>query len=337
MKKIRVAIIGCGRMGDRHVNAYSKRSDVIISGVFDQKRFLARSIASKFKTKIFSRIEDIMEDSYIDAISICTPNSFHYIYLKMGIKSGKKILVEKPIVTEQKECDAINKIMKNSKSRIMVGHIHRFFPCNVALKKLLNSKRIGTPRIVNTFDFIPGRTKGQSLPNWIKSPELSGGGVFMTDLIHTVDKISWLMNSEVVKVYTPFLSNFITSHQVEDAGIAILWLKNGVTATCTHGCPSPGMWDMSTKIIGKKGEISLRFAEELKIYKNSISEVDYPFKGNYDKHSDYGFFKEISEFVQAVKKDREPSINHRDGIKAVKVVLSLYESYKKKLPIEIKS
>jgi predicted dehydrogenase len=335
MKKINVAIIGCGRMGQRHAMAYSKHPKINIVGFFDTNKKLTKKLASSFKKIAYESIEEIMNNSSIGAISICTINSQHFDLIKKGIKSKKHILVEKPIVTTKKECIEIKKIIKKSKSRIMVGHTHRFFPCNVELRKQLQLDKIGKLKLINTFDYIPGRTKGQKVPTWIKNLELSGGGVFMTDLIHTVDKITWLTNSEIEKVYCPFMSNFITSSNVEDSGTVFLWLKNGMIASCTHTCPSPGSFDMSTKIIGEKGEISLKFADELKIIKKSHLEINFPYKGNYDKHSDQGFYNEISEFVDSIIDDREPSVNHDDGIKAVEVILGIYESFKRKQPVKI--
>lgn len=337
MKKINVAIIGCGRMGERHACAYKISNKVNIRGFFDTKKPLAKKLSSTFKGNVYSTLDSLIEDDSIDAVNICTPNSFHFEPLQLAIENEKYVLVEKPIVTTEKECSLIEKLMEKSCSKIMVGHTHRFFPCNLALKSLLDSGKIGKPKLINTFDFIPGRIKGQKMPQWIKSKEMSGGGVFMTDLVHTIDRISWFMESPITKALSPFLSDFITKRGLEDVGVAVLWLKNGSLATCVQGCPSAGAWDMSTKIIGAKGEINMEFAGKLELVKEKISSINYSHKGNYLKHSNAGFASEISEFIECVKRDRKPIIDYKHGIKAIRVVLALYESFRKKKPIFIKN
>lgn len=337
LKKIQVVILGCGRMGRRHADAYKNNPRVTIRGFYDIKKSLASSVASKYGVITYKSVNAVMSDSDVDAVSICTPNSQHYEILKLAIEYGKDSLVEKPIVTTKEHCDLLEKIMRKSKSKVMVGHTHRFYPSNIALKSLLDSGKIGTPKIINTFDYIPGRNPGQKMPNWIKNRDLSGGGVLMTDFIHTVDKISWLANSPIKKVHTHLISNFISKKDVEDAVVAIIELKNGLVATCVHGCPSPGAADMSIKVIGTKGEASMIFAGELTIVKDFISSINYPYKGNYMKHSTKAFSDEINEFVRFILENKQPRVTYKDGISAVRIILALYESFKTKQPVLIKN
>jgi predicted dehydrogenase len=336
LDRIKVAILGCGRMGLRHAEAYNRNTKVEIAGFYDERENLASDLAKKFHTKKYDSIDSVMKDTKTNALSICTPNAMHYDLLKKAIEHEKNILVEKPIVTTLEHCRSIMSMMKKSSSKVMVGHTHRFYPCNIALKSVLDSGKIGIPKIINTFDYIPGKNPGQKMPQWMKIRKSSGGGVFMTDLIHTVDKISWLMNSSITKVFAPMISNFIEKRDVEDAGVAILWLKNGAIATCTHGCPSPGAIDMSIKVIGINGEVNMEFGKNLDVRKNTISHIPFMHKGDLPMHNSIAFHDEINEFVSSILRNRQSKITYKDGIQAVNVVLSLYESFRKKRPIIVK-
>tara|TARA_B110000495_G_C23043752_1_gene628669 strand:+ start:12848 stop:13864 length:1017 start_codon:yes stop_codon:yes gene_type:complete len=335
MNKINVAILGCGRMGNRHAIAYKKNSDVKLVGFYDSDISVSKNLSLKYNSKYFNSYSELFHDSTIDAISICTPNALHFNFIKLGIKYKKHILVEKPIVTKFKECDILHNLMKNNKKNLMVGHTHRFFSCNTMVKKLLDSGKIGKPLLINTFDYIPGRIPTENMPSWVKNKKISGGGIFITDLVHTIDKITWWFKSDVEKVYVPYLSNSISKKNVEDVGIVILWLKNGTVATCIHGSPSPGKLDMSTKILGDKGEISLQFGSKLELINKKITLVKYPFQNRSSSHTLNGFYDEINEFIDSIKQKRAPSVNYDSGIKTVKTVLSLYESMKKKSPIHV--
>lgn len=338
LKKIQVAILGSGRMGQRHAEAYKKiHRHVEIKGFYDIETKQASTLASRYHAKIYDTADSAIEDSEVNAISICTPNALHFEILKKSIKYQKDVLVEKPIVTTLEHCRSVMSMMKKSSSKVMVGHTHRFYPCNLALKSVVDSGKIGKPKIINTFDYIPGKNPGQKMPQWVRVRKSSGGGVFMTDLIHTVDKISWLMSSPIEKVFTPMMSDFIAQRGIEDAGIAVIWLKNGSMATCVLGCPSPGAVDMSIKVIGTKGEANMEFGENLDVRKNFISSIDFMHKGNLAKHNSTAFDAEINEFVTSILKNRQPEITHKDGIQAVNVILALYESFKTKRRVLIKN
>jgi predicted dehydrogenase len=335
LKKINVAILGCGRMGQRHAEAYARHSSVKIGGFFDVQSFLAKKLANSYNTIAYRNLDQIMNDSSINAVSICTPNALHFEMLKSAIESEKNILVEKPIVTTAKQCDSLLRLIRKFASRVMVGHTHRFYPCNLALKSLLDSGRIGKPRIINTFDYIPGRNPGQKMPKWVKQGKISGGGVLMTDFIHTVDKIPWLMSSPIRKVHAHLMSNFISGFGVEDAVVASIELANGAVATCVHGCPSPGAFDMSVKVIGTKGEVDMKFAAELIIIKNRQISINYPYRKKPLEHTKNAFFSEIDEFVQSIIEKRRPVITHFDGIRAVNTILALYKSFKEKRAVVV--
>jgi len=173
------------------------------------------------------------------------------------------------------------------------------------------------------------------MPEWVKDQNLSGGGVFMTDFVHTVDKISWLFDSEIVKVYSPMLSSLTSNETVEDIGMATLWLKNGIVVNCVHGCPSPGCVDMSIKIIGTEGEIDMEFAGKLNVLKDSLISIDYECKGNSNEHTLLAFNQEMNEFVSSILENRKPVVDYIIGIKAVKIILKLYESSRGDKPLVI--
>jgi UDP-N-acetylglucosamine 3-dehydrogenase len=336
MEKINVAIIGCGRMGNRHAKFYKQNKNVNIHGFYDSNQKLAIDLANKFHSKYFLDIDSIMNDVNIDAISICTPNALHYDLLVKGIKKNKHILVEKPIVTTLKECQNLEKIMKKVTTKIMVGHTHRFYPCNIALKSLLKSGKIGIPKVLNCFEYIPGRNPTDKMPTWIKNSEISGGGVLMTDFVHTIDKLSWILESKIKKVYAPFISNFISGKNVEDVAIVNLWFENGSVATCVTGCPSPGGIDSNIRVIGKKGEIQMEFAGKLNLLTTKKSSKKYKHQEEYQKHSDYAFKLEIDEFVKAIIYNLKPKITYMDGINTIKTVFAIYKSNEKNIPIELK-
>lgn len=336
MQKIRVAILGCGRMGMRHADAYKKNPSATIAGFYDVRSSIASSVAAQYRSNSYKNIDEIMSDSNIDAVSICTPNSQHYEMLDMAIKADKHVLVEKPIVTTERHCDLLEKTAKKYKKKIMVGHTHRFYQCNIALRSVLDSGTIGNPKIINVFDYIPGKNPGQSVPSWTKEKKF-GGGILMTDFIHTVDKLSWFTGKTIKKVHTHMLSNFITNGSVEDAIMCTIELEGGLIANCIHGCPSPGAIDMSTKIIGTKGEVRMTFADEIAVLKKSITQIDYPFRGNYMKHSTDAFYSEIGEFLKSISEKREPKVSLRDGICAVRTILALEKSYRVKRPITLEN
>ena len=121
------------------------------------------------------------------------------------------------------------------------------------------------------------------------------------------------------------------SATAEQMGLGILTFKNGAVASIMPVAPTWGIRDTGVKLIGKKGTLYVTYGEEVKVGKKNWKHYSFAHqasKATY-AHNLQGFINELSEFVSSIVQKRQPKVTGEDGKKNLKVILSMYESYKK--------
>lgn len=190
-KTIRTAVIGAGNMGKNHMRIYSKISNLV--AIVDVNSKIGEPLAKRYHTKFYSNYMEMLKKEKPEAISIVTPTRLHE---KIGItclSQGIPILIEKPIANTVKAAQKILKAAKKNKTFLMVGHIERFNPAVIMLKKLLENNDIG--KIINLLAIRVG----------INPPNAPGSDVALDLAIHDVDIFNFLLNQfpktkKVIKV-----------------------------------------------------------------------------------------------------------------------------------------
>ena len=336
-KTIKIAIIGSGRMGQRHAEAYKKNKNVEIVGFNDSIRKNANRLAKKFKTKALT-IDEILLDNSIDAVNICTPNADHAkISIKM-LKDGKHVLVEKPMAIKIKDCDKMIEIAKKNKLNLMIGQTYRFYPSSIIAKKIINDKKIGKIKLAQIHGIDPGFIKGQSkMPKWFGERKLGGGLIF--DMIHMVDLLTNWFESDICEVYVPLIDKINKKVNSDQISLINLKFENGIAVSIMGIAPSWGIRDSEIKLIGEKGILSVSYGIEVKVGKKLWKTYEFPFKAKNPtyEHNLQGFVNELSEFISSIRENRNPIVTGEEGRKNLLVVLSMYESYKKNKLIKIKN
>jgi len=208
---------------------------------------------------------------------------------------------------------------------MMIGFVHRFRTEVLEAKRLLEEGVIGTPATALDRFCAPG---GSHPPQWTWSRQRAGGGVLMYGGIHAVDRLLWLLDTSVTRVFGR-QHNYTGFGDVEDGVIAILELESGATATlfensAPHG--RPGGW--ATEIFGPEGTVRIQTGEWVELTTESRR---FTLCSQDAAH----FEREITEFVDAVLGGRAPSVPASVGRETLAVVLAVYESAASGAPVEM--
>ncbi len=180
MEKIRIGVIGTGNMGKNHVRVLAELKDEYdLQGVYDENHVRAEEIASLFGTNSFQSMEDLLNET--DAVVIAVPSSLHKEIGKKVAESGVSALIEKPLATSCEDAEILKDVFENKGLKLSVGHIERFNPVVLELKKILESKQI---------TFIEAR-RFSSFDN---SGRITDTGVVEDLMIHDIDLILHLLN-----------------------------------------------------------------------------------------------------------------------------------------------
>ncbi len=140
MKRLRVGVIGTGRMGRNHCRVYASMRNVQLVGVFDQDRYSADWVASQYNAARFAEVDNLINE--VDAVSIATPTATHFNIAMHCLQQGVHVLVEKPIATAAAQGEALAEVARMNELVLHVGHIERFNPAYRELKTQLNEQLI---------------------------------------------------------------------------------------------------------------------------------------------------------------------------------------------------
>jgi predicted dehydrogenase len=194
----RVAVVGVGMMGRNHVRVYSEMPNVELVAIVDENSALAGPLSSAHHIPLYKDYRKMVEEAKPDAVSVAVPTEFHYEVVKGLLEMGCNVLVEKPIAaTLEQAWDLLN--LADRYNRVLtVGHIERFNPAIIELKRRLDGGELGQVFQVHARRVGPFPTRIQDV------------GVIKDLAIHDLDIMHYLTGSYVDRVYAEAKS---TIHQ----------------------------------------------------------------------------------------------------------------------------
>lgn len=327
MKKINVGIVGCGHIGKIHALAFSKTPNAVLAAVCDANKERAKALADKHNIKWYVSYSKMLERGDIDAISVCTPHVFHTEHCFLAAEAFKHVLCEKPLAETLEKCDKIIATTKEAGVNLMVAHNHRFYDANVMTKKFLKEKAIGNLIMArdSVLDYLP-------YTNWIMSKEM-GGGAFMFNVIHIIDRLRWWLDSEVDSVFGK-IGTYVWNGDAEDNGAAFLTFRNGVYSVIQASMSSQ-IKNIITELLGTEGILQVNTWRGVKLAKRKKWKTLYEVENWKNKDRVQGFVNQAAEFVNSILEDRKPAITGEEGRRNVEVVLALYESSKLDNPVKL--
>ena len=133
MKRLRMAVIGVGHLGQHHARILAGLPDVDLVGVVDANPEHGRAIAAKLGTTAYESIEPLLGS--VEAVSVVTPTVHHHEVASAFLKAGVPVLVEKPVCRTVAEADDLIALADKANVALQVGHIERFNPAFEELVK----------------------------------------------------------------------------------------------------------------------------------------------------------------------------------------------------------
>jgi myo-inositol 2-dehydrogenase / D-chiro-inositol 1-dehydrogenase len=176
---IRIAVLGCGRIGVMHAANIAAHPRATLAGVFDIHAPAAQAVAVKTGAKVFLSAEAVFASPDVDAVLIATATDTHADLLELAVAAGKPVLCEKPIdlsLTRVNECAAK---IAGTNVPIQLGFVRRFDPGHAAVQKAIQAGDIGDLHQV----VITSRDPGLAPEAYLKV----SGGILRDMTIHDLD------------------------------------------------------------------------------------------------------------------------------------------------------
>ena len=185
----RVAVIGAGSMGRNHVRVYKDLPYVNLVGVADSDTGITNKLGQLYSVNTYQNYREMIDREKPEAVSVAVPTFMHGPVVVELLEAGVHVLIEKPIAATIEEGEMIIRASERTGKKLMVGHIERFNPAIIELKRRLDSGQIG-----NVFQILARRLG--PYPTRIQDV-----GVILDLTPHDLDIMRYLTGHEIVRVY----------------------------------------------------------------------------------------------------------------------------------------
>lgn len=336
MKKINFALIGCGRIAQRHAEHINNNGNLV--AVCDIVQEKADALGSKYGVIAYTKIEDMLsnEELAIDVVAICSPNGFHAEHSVSSLKAGYHVLCEKPMAINVSDCGSMIQEAEKANKRLFAIKQNRFNPPVAAVKKAIDEGKLGKIYSVQLSCFW-NRNDDYYANSWKGSNSLDGGTLY-TQFSHFVDLLYWIIG-DIRRVYA-LTNNFAHQQTIEfeDTGVVICEFYNGALGTINYTVNSfEKNMEGSLTIFGEKGTVKIggQYLNELE-YQNI---EDFTFEnlpvGN--TANNYGTYqgsmsnhdKIYENLVDVLSNGGSISTSAFEGLKTVEIIDKIYQSAKK--------
>ena len=355
-KKIKVAIIGCGKVSHLHAAALQQGYNTKLTAVYSRSIEKAKEFAAIYGIQAFDEIKKMVEMCEIDAVVVCTPHPFHADAVVKAAESGAHCLVEKPLASSLSDCDLMIKTCLENKVKLGVVSQRRFYAPVQRVRKAIDDGKIGSPAL-GTINMLGWRDqKYYDSDDWRGTWEMEGGGVLVNQAPHQLDIFQWLMGpiDEVYGVWANLNHPYI---DVEDTALAIVKFKSGALGNIiVSNSQKPGIYG-KVHIHGSNGaSVGVQTDGGAMFIAGMSSIVEPPVNDLWTvpgelkqleewKTQDSEFFNSINameyymklqneDFADAILHDRKPMTSGEEGRITVELFTAIYRSRRDNKPVK---
>ena len=330
-RKIRVAVIGCGRIAANHFASIAQYPDDFeLVALCDNNRQALEAARDKYNVEGFLSLDDMLGQVDLDAVSVCTPSGLHSEQAKKIAAAGKHVITEKPMATRWRDGIDMVKACDRAGVRMFVVKQNRRNTTLQLLKRAMDEGRFGKIYMVTLNVFWTRPQQYYDSAKWRGTWELDGGA-FMNQASHYVDLIDWLIGPvEKIHAMTGTLARNI---EVEDTGVLSIKWRNGAMGSMNVTMLTyPQNYEGSITILGENGTVRVGG-----VAVNEIQHWDFKDKKDYDADveqasyettSVYGFGHPLyyKNVIDVFRGEAEQETDGREGLRSLEVLIAAYLS-----------
>ena len=291
MKRLEVAVIGAGVMGQHHANNYAALPNAELVAVVDPDLARREAAERNYGCDAFESLDHLLAQRHIDAASVAAPTSHHYALTRDLLLAGVHVLVEKPVATDVKQALQLAELSRRKDLVLQVGHITRFYRAVDLLHR-----QVRAPYLIEARRLVP-------------HARVKDVGVILDLMIHDIDIVLGLVPSDIDEVSVA--GQVLNGSPFEDVAAAQVTFANGCIARFLASRVAP---DAERSLVIAEAEQTLRldFAREphteIAIYRPQHEAVgsSHVQMDRHMVHEDNPLRKELEHFLARIGRRAEP-------------------------------
>lgn len=330
-RKIRFALVGCGRIAQNHIaslEAHRDRAELV--DVCDVDPTVLAAAAAQTGARPHDDLVKMLQETSADIVSLATPSGLHPEQSIAVAQSGRHVLTEKPMATRWHDGVKMVKACDEASVRLFVVKQNRRNATLQLLKRAVEKRRFGRIYMVNINVFWTRPQAYYDSAAWRGTWEFDGGA-FMNQASHYVDLLDWLIGPvESVQAYTATLGRNI---ETEDTGvISLRWRSGALGSMNVTMLTYPKNLEGSITIIGEKGTVRVGGVAVNEIqhweFADPDADDDQVKDASYRTTSVYGFGHPLyyDNVIKTLRGEADPETDGREGLKSLETLVAVYLS-----------
>ncbi|SEM41331.1 myo-inositol 2-dehydrogenase / D-chiro-inositol 1-dehydrogenase [Gemmobacter aquatilis] len=330
---LRMAVLGCGRIGQMHAANVARHPRATLAGVYDLHQPSADAVAKAQGVRAFATAEEVFASPDVDAVLIATATPTHADYIELAVAAGKAVLCEKPIDLSLARVEACAAKIAGSKLPIQIGFNRRYDPGHAAARAAMLAGEIGDLHQVIITSRDPG------LPP--KAYLQAAGGLFRDMTIHDFDLARFMLGEEPTEVFAlagALIDPALGAELNEvDSAMVILRTASGKQCHINNSRTAVYGYDQRVELMGSAGMLisDNRKPHELRRFTATRTEGAEPYQFFFLERYLEAFMAEIDGFVDCVEQGAQPLASFEDGRRALILAEAAYLSLHEKRLVQV--
>ncbi|MBI4790436.1 MAG: Gfo/Idh/MocA family oxidoreductase [Chloroflexi bacterium] len=320
---LRAGVVGVGTIGKQHARIYNDLDGVELVAVADPLADRAQAVADRYKIPGYADHLALFDHERLDLVSVSVPTVLHASVASVALSRGIHVLIEKPIAATRADAEQLIAQAQAANLVLTVGHVERFNPAVIEVKKQLDAGALGEVFQVQARRLSP-------FPQYVRDV-----GVVMDLATHELDILRYILASEPESIFARTSRRLHAEH--EDAVFAILNFASGPIAMLDINWLTPTKL-RELRITGQKGMFLIDYiSQDLYFYENSYRPSEWDTlalfrgieEGNVTKirlAKTEPLRAELASFVDAVRTHQSPVVTGADGLQALLLAQTLIQS-----------
>ena len=334
MDKTRLALIGAGMIGRRHLKAMREVDEAELVAVVDTKTDI-QQFAQQWSVPFFSSSEEMLQALEPEGVIVCTPTEIHLEPVIASLEHGAHVLVEKPITPSLEEAQKIISTSQQTSREVLVGHHRRHYGILQKTRQLIQERALGQLIAVQGM-WTTRKADDYYEPEWRK---LRSSGPVLINLIHEIDTLRYVCG-EVLSLSAQVRGG-IRNHPKEETAVVVMELENGVLGTflLSDVTPSPWTWEHGTGEntgFPKSGQNAYRFVgteaclefPNLTLWRpDGKPDWNHPMRRkDLSMPLEDAYIVQCRHFCKVIRKQEKPRITAEDATRTLAATLAVFEA-----------
>jgi UDP-N-acetylglucosamine 3-dehydrogenase len=323
--RLKVGVVGAGSMGMNHIRVLRDfdEEQIQLIGVAETAEVVLQQATSRFHVPGYTDYQQMVEDTHPDLVAVVVPTHLHFQIAEYLLHQGINVLIEKPMTSTVEEARTLLDIAVAHNVKIAIGHVERFNPAVIELKRRLVANELGQ------IFHLHARRLGPF------PPRIRDVGVTLDLATHDFDVMRYLADADVIHAYAQTQQHIHTTH--EDLLLGVLRFSSGAIGILDVN------WLTPTKIrelsvTGEKGMFLVNYlTQDVYFYENDYTPTTWNELRRLTGVSEGTMTRlkiqkseplrlEYEDIFTALRQDTLPTVTGEDGLAVLHIAHRLAES-----------